>query len=280
MHALKFIIGFVLLNLYLRLVPTLFNGSEVLWLATFLLFFPLAHFIGRWSSGAGLNKQGLDRESGWERWLLAGAVVGGSVWILLAVAELVLGSLRFTGWQPIGAALWVAVQALVVAVLGSATNDVMTRGYVVAHWKDRLPASVVVLLSTTLYVADDIWLEGWNLRNNLFSFMLGLAFALSVLRTRSLWMNIGMHAGLNLVYYLVYGFERGSTNYGVFRTVSKQIALSPYLGIFGAVVVLTLALLLTRRGRETNKNYSYDHTQTRYDRRIYRQLPKRGAKHP
>lgn len=249
MKDLKFLLGFLLLNVYLRVVPSLWNGSEVLWLATFIGFFPLVHVVGKWSSGAGLNDQGLARGVRWKKWLGTGVLIGSLVWILLTLAELVLGSLHFTGWQPLGAASWIAVQALVVALLGSATNDVMTRGYVFAHWKNRLPAVFVVLLSTILYVADDIWLEGWSLRNNIFSFILGLAFALSLLRTGSLWMNIGMHAGLNVIYYLVHGFGGGAVHYGIFTSASQPTAFSPYLGIFGASAMLALSLRFTRKGR-------------------------------
>lgn len=258
MRGLKFITGFLLLNVYLRVVPTLLIGNDVLWLAAFILFFPLAHFVGRWSSGAGLRKQGLAQTFNWKKRLLTGALTGSAIWLVLTSAELLSGSLQFAGWQPLGKASWIAVQALVVAVLGSATNDVLTRGYVFAHWKGRLPVLYIVLLSTALYLADDVWLEGWSARNNTFSLVLGLAFALSVVRTGSLWMNTGTHAGLNFIYYLVYGFGNGKYNDGVFISTSHPAEASPYLGVFAALGVLGLTALMTKsyRGREERQHSS------------------------
>lgn len=246
MKDLKFVAGFIFLSVYLRLIPSLFNGNEVLWLLTFISFFPLIHFIAKWSSNQGLNELGFIRTQGWKRFLLLGILVGSSVWLILTTAELALGGLQFIKWQETKTASWVVVQALVVAVLGSATNDLMTRGYVLGHFKNRLPAFAIILLSTALYIADDIWLEGWSMRNNLFSLLLGLGFAISVVRLQSLWMNTGIHTGLNFIYYLVYGFENDTKHFGVFISASQGNVLSSYLGIIAALAVLAIIIFLTR----------------------------------
>ncbi len=188
---------------------------------------------------------GLAKNREWKKFLLLGLFIGSLAWVALILTELALGSLKFKEWQSWDKASWVVVQALVTAFLGSATNDVMTRGYVFAHWKNRLPAPVIVLLSTALYIADDMWVEGWNMRNNIFSLILGLAFALSVVRTVSLWMNIGLHAGLNLIYFLVYGLGNEKIHSGVFTSVSQAHTATSYLGIVGAVIILVITLWMT-----------------------------------
>ncbi len=53
MNTLQFIIGFAVLNIYLRLVPGLAKGNDPAWLAVFLSFFPLAYCLTRWSTHAG-----------------------------------------------------------------------------------------------------------------------------------------------------------------------------------------------------------------------------------
>ncbi|WP_207494941.1 CPBP family intramembrane glutamic endopeptidase [Aridibaculum aurantiacum] len=255
MKDVKFIAGFIFLNLYLRLLPSLFNGNDVLWLITFISFFPLTHLIAKWSSSIGLKKLGFCRTKHWKNHLFLGLVVGGATWILLTVAELSLGSLQFIKWQEAGAVYWLIIQALVVAVLGSATNDLLTRGYVVGHFKNRLPAFAIILLSTVIYIADDIWLEGWSIRNILFSFLLGLAFAISVIRLQSLWMNTGIHAGLNFIYYLVYGFGNDPIHHGVFVSTTQPNKLSPYLGLLAALTVLVVTIFLTRNIAVKKEDY-------------------------
>lgn len=245
MNTLKFVIGFAVLNLSLRLVPSLVKGNDLVWLAVFVSFFPLAHFLARWSSHTGLNGLGLARNPKWKKFLLLGLIIGGLTWMALTLAELAFGSLKFIEWQSWDKASWVAVQALVASFLGSATNDVMTRGYVFAHWKNRLSTPAIVLLSTALYIADDMWMEGWSMRNNIFSLILGLAFALSVVRTRSLWMNIGLHAGLNLIYFLVYGMGNQNIHSGVFTSVSQPHPAAPYLGMMGGLIILAMTLWLS-----------------------------------
>lgn len=263
MKDLKFIVGFAFLNLYLRLMPTLINGSEVLWLIIFVSFFPLTHLIAKWSSNKGLNDLGFIRTPDWKRLLLLGISVGSAVWVLLTMAELFLGSLQFIKWQGAGTGSWIAVQALVVAVLGSATNDLLTRGYVFGHFQNRLPAFIIILLSTALYIADDIWLEGWSMHNNLFSLLLGLAFAISVICLQSIWMNMGTHVGLNFIYYLVYGFGNDTMHFGIFVSTSQVSKLSPYLGILAAVTVLTLTIILTHKISIKNGNLGIHANQPR-----------------
>ena len=246
MKDFKFAAGFIFLNLYLRLIPSFLNGNEILWLLTFISFFPLTHFIAKWSSNKGLKELGLIRTQDWKKFLLMGIVIGSTAWILLITAELTFGSLDFIKWQEPGTASWITIQAVVVAVLGSATNDLLTRGYVFGHFKNRLPPFAIILLSTTLYIADDIWMEGWSMRNNVFSLLLGLAFIISVVRTQSLWMNMGIHTGLNFIYYLVYGFENDPSHFGVFISTSQKNELTPYLGIVAAGVVLAFTIFFTQ----------------------------------
>jgi hypothetical protein len=64
-----------------------------------------------------------------------------------------------------------------------------------------------VPLTVLVYALDDSWNEGIDLGNLLFSAILGLSLAWSVLKTGTLWMSIGIHWGSNVCYRLMSGFD-------------------------------------------------------------------------
>ena len=241
--------GFVLLDLYQRVLPDALDATGALWLAIFLLYFPLAALVGRWSGAGGLAALGLALHPGWRRRLLLGAAIGIGAWLLLVAAQFATGQLRFLGWTPPAQAAWIGAQAFAVAVLGSASNDVLVRGYVFAHLRGRLPLAWIVAVSALLSTLDDVWLGGASLHNLAFSLLLGIAFALTLARHGSLWMNIGLHAGLNLVYWCTFGFESGATRTGLARLEIAAGTGGAWLGVAAAAAMLAIVIAVTGRRR-------------------------------
>lgn len=258
----RIILGFVLLWLYLRGVPGALNAEGALWVAIFAGFFAAVQGVARWTGLRGLGDCGYPLRQGAFRAASVGVGVGAGLWLLLALAEFATGALQIAGLRSPGAVAWVLLQAVIVAILGSATNDVWVRGYLLAHLRGRLPAAVAIAVSATLYTIDDFALGGLTLRNAVFSLTIGTALALLAERRGELWQATGLHVGLNLVYWVVNGFggetaDRG----GVFRLESGS---SPWwLSWLGVVVsVLMLAWVMwTTRGfgcRHTNAGHGSD----------------------
>lgn len=171
-----------------------------------------------------------------------GALFGFGMLLLLRTAELLLG---LTTFHPPGAS-WFFLLDLLVALLYSVSEEVVFRG-----------ALLQILLKGTkpvwaLFSASSVWAIGHYLRPHLtladgFS-MLGLVVAgvllgLAYLRTRSLWLPIGIHAGW--IYFLSLSGQLGIFTFADGRSLLHGGG-SPNSGLLGVATML-LCLLLLRK---------------------------------
>ncbi|GGA34561.1 hypothetical protein GCM10010917_19810 [Paenibacillus physcomitrellae] len=94
--------------------------------------------------------------------------------------------------------------------VGSFLNDIIIRGYVFGHLKERIPLKLVFFISLILYSLDDSWNEGFSITNTLFSLILGLSLTYTIFKTDSIWVDTGIHWGLNVCYGIFNGTLGGS----------------------------------------------------------------------
>jgi hypothetical protein len=230
--------GFVLLDVYLNL-PNLVQVPPVAWLGLYAAFFPLAHGVGRWSGAGGLGALGLAPHRGWGRNLLLGFVFCVAFWALKYALLWALGAFRVEGVRPAGDIAVLGAQALLAMFLSSATDDVLVRGYLFRHLSGHLSAGALVALTTCVYVLNHVWYAHLTPGDAVFLGLLGLMFSLALVRTRSLWLSIGLHWGGNVAYRLHDGFDAQG---GVLRRV--ELARAPWHeGVGLAVTALALAAL-------------------------------------
>jgi membrane protease YdiL (CAAX protease family) len=93
--------------------------------------------------------------------------------------------------------------ALVVTLLPSLAEDILTRGFLYRAARLRWQPWIFVLASSGLYVLNHIYRLGQGPTEWATLFCFGLAYATSVLRTGSLWLAVGLHWGWNLANVLI-----------------------------------------------------------------------------
>lgn len=203
------VLGFLLLNLYVHLLPRLFDAGNVpLWFAYWLGFFVLATLVCKYLLRLpGLRSLAMERHPNWLRHLGTGFLIGFSVYALKYLVFYGTGKFEVTGILEAGFIVPMLGQALLAMFFSSILNDITIRGYWFAFFRRRQLLAWYVIATTLLYTLDDIWNEGIDPLNLVFSAVLGLAFSYSVWKTGSIWMSLGLHWGGNMMFRVMYGFS-------------------------------------------------------------------------
>jgi membrane protease YdiL (CAAX protease family) len=239
--------GFIILNLYFNLIPTLLPQNDILRFFHLLLFFPLAYILARKLTNEGMALYGVVFYKGWLRNLLLGFFIGFSFWAVLFSLYFQLGKYEFIGFGPL---LNAAANFLVILVgfgLGSLINDMIIRGYIINQLKGKIPLSVIFTISLIIYTFDDIWNAGFSVQNTIFSFALGLSLTYSFIKANSIWLNTGIHFGLNVLYGLFFGVSQQiGGGIFLFKENSTSSNLTIWLSTFLSLMILFTVFLLNR----------------------------------
>lgn len=241
------LIGFIILNLYFNLIPTLLPKNDILRFFHLLLFFPLAYIVARKLMNEGLAMYGVVFYKGWIRNLFLGFFIGFSFWAVLFSLYFYLGKYEFIGFGPLlnGAANFFVV--LVGFGLGSLINDMIVRGYIINQLKGKIPLAVIFIISLITYTFDDMWNAGFSFQNTIFSFALGLSLTYSFIKANSIWLNTGIHFGLNVLYGLFFGVSQQiGGGIFLFKETSTSSNLTIWLSTFLSLLILLILILLNR----------------------------------
>ena len=200
--------GFVLLDLYVNLVPRWAGYAIPVWLAYVAGFFLLLFLLCRYALGIRrAGDVGLARDRGWVRQLALGFAVGFGIWALKNLVFLAMGKFELVGWRDAAYALPLLGQALVGMFLASTVNDLMIRGYGLAFFRRFGWMGAYVLATSLVYTLVDAWNEGIEFGNLAFSLVLGVSLAYTVVKTGAVWMSIGIHWGGNVCFRVMSGFD-------------------------------------------------------------------------
>jgi hypothetical protein len=192
------IAGFLLLFAVYHF-PEFYNA---LWIAAlFKIGFLLAsYFVAKWQGYKGLGAFGLGLHKGWLGNLLKGLLTGILFFGLSALLAVLMGFDAFVSVANATAFLKQIPVILLMTVFPSVAEDILTRGYLYAHFKDKLSSKMFMLISATVYVLNHIWRLGDHPAVLIYLFILGLALAYAVWVTGSLWLAFGIHWGSNIAF--------------------------------------------------------------------------------
>ncbi|MDI4635590.1 CPBP family intramembrane metalloprotease [Pelomonas sp. V22] len=199
---------------------------------------PLALLLGAWFWRAPLRSYALEIRPGAGRWLLGGLVAA----LLAKLAAVTLGV-----WLGAYAASAPAVPSgaspsgllafmLLATFIPSLAEDLLTRGLWWRHGPLRSGMGSV-LLSTAVYVLNHVWLLANGPLEWLRLASFGLAYAVALMRTGSLWAALGLHWGWNLANSLL------STGLDL---QTLQPTTSVALSVGAHLLLAALCLLFTR----------------------------------
>ena len=142
----------------------------------------------------------------WRAELALGLIVGAAMIFVVAGLELFLGLARFSWSVAPGRALTVWALGLFVVLAIAATNEELAfRGYPFQRLVDSIgPVGAIALLSALFGVMHlgnphRTWVSTAN------TALVGIPFSIAYLRTRMLWLPIGMHFSWNFVLGFVLG---------------------------------------------------------------------------
>jgi membrane protease YdiL (CAAX protease family) len=204
---------------------------------------------------------GLRFDPWWLLQLLLGAMIGGAVIGLFIWLEVLLGWIALS---PIFLTIpWgiltgvIASYAIWQGVVATA-EEFIFRGYIQQNFSTSLSKSLAIVIAAVMFAFTHIPAMIWNnvpllsagiwfLNLTLGGILLGIAF----LRTRMLWLPIGIHFGWNFVQYHIAGF-RGEGIFSVLNLGPEILtggAVGPEAGFIGTlafIILITVILVFTQ----------------------------------
>ncbi|WP_246943390.1 CPBP family intramembrane glutamic endopeptidase [Bacillus pinisoli] len=246
-----FIVKYLLLTLYFNLLPILINMNDIIRFLHILAFFPLAFLIAKLSGAGGMKSYGVVFVSGWKRNVGYGFTIGSITWTVLFLFYILFNKLHFQGVKFEGTSLVTLLIIIFGFGTGSLINDMITRGLVFYHFKDKISVISLFFISIILYSVDDIWYAGLSLQNCIFSVILGLSLTYALYKTNSIWFTTGIHFGLNLIYGSFYGVS-GSLGTGIFN-VRETTPYVGWLGWLSSVIAMVMFLIVMYVFNKNNK---------------------------
>lgn len=205
-QALSFVAGFVLLF-------AIYHFPEyypLFWvMAVFKIGFLLAAFITARAQGwKGLGGFGLALKKPAATDLLKGLLTGMVIFSASFIISLFAGFEKYEGMMPAAMVFKNLPMLLLMTVIPSVDEDILTRGYLFGHLAKWLPRWGWVLISAAVFLLNHIWRLGDGPAVLAYIFMMGLTLAYTVWQTRSLWLAFGIHWGSNLAFEYTNAFVK------------------------------------------------------------------------
>lgn len=151
---------------------------------------------------------GWDRRAG--RDLLVGIGLAGGMIGVIFLIERAAGWLRVQGaaWETAGAGIVLVRTAatLVVFVVIGLYEELIFRGYWLQNLLDSMRRPTAIGLSAIGFALGHAFNPSSSAASLLGLFLAGIFFAYAYLRTRNLWLPIGLHIGWNFFVSTVFGF--------------------------------------------------------------------------
>ncbi|MBI3159003.1 MAG: CPBP family intramembrane metalloprotease [Chloroflexi bacterium] len=186
------------------LLPDTFFARQVL----SALAIVLAVFAARrWLDRRTVISLGLALDRRAARDTLAGIAIAAAMMALVFALHLAPGWARLVGPGASSPADWAALLGwLVVFLFVGFYEELLSRGYLLQNLEDGLNTGWAVFLSSAVFGLLHISNPNASLVAVAGILGAGLLFAYAYLRTRSLWLAIGLHIGWNVFEGVVFGF--------------------------------------------------------------------------
>ncbi len=253
--GLPALIILVLLETFLYLPETI-SFQIINSLTLLLAVIPSVYIARRWIDRRTFNSLGLDWNPKAARDLYFGIALSGLQMGGIYLVEWAAGWLDFTGFawqsQPVGHVLIGLLLMLAVFIVVGWQEELLTRGYWLQNLEQGLNLPWAVLLSSILFGLLHLFNPEASWASTLGLVAAGLFLAYPYLRTRQLWLSIGLHIGWNFFEGVIFGFP--VSGMPTFRLIKHQVsgpeiwtggAFGPEAGLI-VLPALALGALLIR----------------------------------
>ena len=243
--------------LYLALsnVPLFFNNQDLLSLLitlfsfafiSLLVFFRVKVIEKRSLSSIGFNK------NNWLKKYSLGFLIG---LVMMSIIVLILLSFGYITVEknPIQLVGISAISSILVILFGwiiqGATEEILTRGWLLNVLSTKYNIGVGLLISSTLFGLMHLTNPNVNYIAVINIIFVGLFYGLYVIKTNDLWSVCGMHSAWNFAQGNIFGFEVSGLDISVGTLIDLNLVENDFItgGVFGpeASIVATFVLLLS-----------------------------------
>ena len=211
-----------------------------------LVFFRVKVIERRSLSSIGLNK------NNWLKKYLLGFFIG---LVMMSIIVLILLSFGYitiekNPIQPVGVS---AISSVLVILFGwiiqGATEEIVTRGWLLNVLSNKYSIGVGLLISSTLFGLMHLSNPNVNYIAVINIILVGLFYGFYVIKTNDLWAVCGMHTACNFAQGNLFGFEVSGIDVSVGSLIDLNLVGSDFVtgGIFGpeAGIVATFILLVS-----------------------------------
>ena len=243
--------------LYLALsnVPLFFNNQNLLSLLitlfsfafiSLLIFFRVKVIEKRSLSSIGFNK------NNWLKKYSLGFLIGLVMMSIIVLILLLFGyiTVEKNPIQPVGVS---AISSVLVILFGwiiqGATEEIVTRGWLLNVLSSKYNIGVGLLISSTLFGLMHLTNPNVNYIAVINIILVGLFYGLYVIKTNDLWSVCGMHSAWNFAQGNIFGFEVSGLDISVGTLIDLNLVGNNVItgGAFGpeAGIISTFILLVS-----------------------------------
>jgi hypothetical protein len=206
-------------------VATVFDGfahdaslwSQLFWSSVVLAatFFGVSWLFIRFIDHRDFSTLGLTLQSGWARELSVGLAIGTALQLIVMAVLAVTHSVHYSPLAGYSLHFWRLVGAnILLFAIAATVEELAFRGYAFKWlmWSVGPPAALIIL--GILFGAAHLTNPNPTLLSTLNTVLAGILLAIPYVRTRSMWMQIGVHWSWNLVLCTIVSLPVSGINFG------------------------------------------------------------------
>lgn len=240
------------LFLALRNIPLFFNNKDLLSLLITLFSFAFISLLvlfrvkvieKRSFSSIGFNK------NNWLKKYSLGFLIGLAMMSIIVLILFPFGyiTIEKNPIQPVGVSAIASVLVILFGwIIQGATEEIVTRGWLLNILSTKYNIGVGLLISSTLFGLMHLTNPNVNYIAVINIILVGLFYGLYVIKTNDLWAVCGMHSAWNFAQGNLFGFEVSGLDVSVGSLIDLNLVGSDFVtgGIFGPEAGITATFIL------------------------------------
>lgn len=240
------------LFLALKNIPLFSNNKDLLSLLitlfsfvfiSLLVFFRVKVIEKRSLSSIGFNK------NNWLKKYSLGFLIGLAMMSIIVLILLPFGyiTIEKNPIQPVGVSAIASVLVILFGwIIQGATEEIVTRGWLLNILSTKYNIGVGLLISSTLFGLMHLTNPNVNYIAVINIILVGLFYGLYVIKTNDLWAVCGMHSAWNFAQGNLFGFEVSGLDVSVGSLIDLNLVGSDFVtgGIFGPEAGITATFIL------------------------------------